>query len=110
MSARRGTGEAQSLRGSEPRWTGHFGTSVSAGSGLGQEEPHGIAAHLFVRQGDGGEAGAQIGGEFVIVEGDDGDVVRDRQAGLAERLIGTEGQPVVQAEQRPWPAAGAAGA
>jgi len=36
----------------------------------------------------------EVGGEFVVVEGDDGDVLRDGQSALGERLVCPEGEAV----------------
>lgn len=51
-------------------------------------------------QSDGGEAWAEVGGQFVIVERHDGYVVGNLQIGLAKNLIGAEGEAIVQAEER----------
>ncbi|MNY39818.1 hypothetical protein D3C86_1745220 [compost metagenome] len=62
-------------------------------------------AHVLVRQADRRQTRAQIGGELVIVEGYEGDVVRDTKTGLGQSLVGAKGKPIIEAEE----CAGAAG-
>jgi hypothetical protein len=62
---------------------------------------HRPPAHLVVGERDGGERRPEVGGdELLVVEADDGDVLRYAEAPLLERLVGTHGRRVVAAEDR----------
>lgn len=58
----------------------------------GEQDLDRAAAHGLVGQGDGGEPGAEVGGELVVVERDDRDVVGDGASRLEDRLVGAEGE------------------
>ena len=66
----------------------------------GREEPlDGSPTERLVRDPEGGQAGSEPAGERVVVERHDRDVVRDGAPGFLQRLVGAEGEPVVEADE-----------
>jgi hypothetical protein len=67
---------------------------------------HGQLSHLVVGEPGRRERWAHVGGQLVVVEGDEGDVLGDAQAALGQSLLGAERQPVVEADQPREPGVG----
>ncbi len=63
-----------------------------------QQELDRRASELVVREGEGCETRVEPARQLMIVEGDDREVARDVEAGLLDRLVRAEREPVVEGD------------